>query len=209
LAATAEIRDIVAAFLEQQNEQSAIPPRVDVGALDPRLRLAACDRPLEAFVPQGGKLQGNVTVGVRCSGTKPWSIYVPARVQVYDYVIVAKRPLARGAVLGPDDLDVAERDVAALASGYWSRLEDVLGMTLKQNVRLGAPIGKTQVAPPRMVRRGERVQILAKGAAMDVRMEGEALQDGAKGEAIRVRNLSSRREIEAVISAPGVVEVRL
>ena len=59
------------------------------------------------------------------------------------------------------------------------------------------------------VRRGERVSILATTAALQVRMEGEALSDGAIGEIIRVRNLSSRQEIEAQVVGPGQVQVRM
>ena len=39
------------------------------------------------------------------------------------------------------------------------------------------------------------------------RMAGEALQDGAKGEMIRVRNLSSRQELQGEVVAPGLVRV--
>jgi flagella basal body P-ring formation protein FlgA len=40
-------------------------------------------------------------------------------------------------------------------------------------------------------------------------MEGEALEDGGRGEPIRTRNLQSKREVQGTVVAPGTVEVRL
>lgn len=203
------IRAAAAAFLETETARNGVPARIELSQLDPRLRLGRCDLPLEAFFPAGARTQGNVTVGVRCTGASPWSIYVPARVQVYDQVVVAARPMSRGALLGVGDIEVREMDVTALAGGYLSSPEQAVGRMLRRNVQLGAAIGPGMVELPRIIRRGERVQILARSGGMEVRMEGEALEDGAKGEVIRVRNRSSRRSVEGLVAGPGTVEVRL
>ena len=55
---------------------------VKAGHLDSRLRLAACDAPLEAFQPDGGRTLGSTTVGVQCAGSKPWTLYVPVKVSL-------------------------------------------------------------------------------------------------------------------------------
>jgi flagella basal body P-ring formation protein FlgA len=202
------VRDAVARFLQEQTTNLSGSPRIEVGALDPRLRLALCEQPLEAFFPASARTQGNVTVGVRCSGSSPWSIYVPARVQVYDRVIVAARPLSRGSVLKAGDLDIAELDVTSLAGGYFSESQQAVGMSLRRNVQLGTALGPGLVELPKVIRRGERVQIVARVHGMQVTMDGEALEDGAKGDRIRVRNRSSKRNVEGLVAGPGIVEVR-
>lgn len=195
-------------FLQKQTAGLAASPRIEVSSLDPRLRLGLCDQSLEAFFPAGGRTQGNVTVGVRCAGSAPWSIYVPAKVQVYDRVIVAARPMSRGTLLRAGDVELTELDVTSLASGYLTTPDEALGKTLRRNVQLGAAIGPGLIELPKVIRRGERVQILARTGGMEVRMGGEALEDGAEGELIRVRNRSSRRSVEGVVTGPGTVEVR-
>jgi flagella basal body P-ring formation protein FlgA len=40
-------------------------------------------------------------------------------------------------------------------------------------------------------------------------MQGEALRDGAVGEAIGVRNLSSQRVVEGRVTAEGAVEIAM
>lgn len=203
------ITAVVENFLKAQTADSSVSSRIETSPLDPRLRLGLCEQPLEAFFPAGARKQGNVTVGVRCTGSAPWSIYVPAKVLVYDHVVVAVRPLSRGTLLTAEDMEIKELDVTSLAGGYFSSTDQVVGRTLRRNIQLGAAIGPGIVELPKVVRRGERVQILARTAGMEVRMEGEALEDGAEGELIRVRNRSSKRSVEGRVTGPGIIEVRL
>ena len=58
-----------------------------------------------------------------------------------------------------------------------------------------------------LVRRGARVEILARHGSLQVRMAGKALQNGSRGQRIRVRNLSSGREISGEVIASGVIQV--
>lgn len=98
-------------------------PEARAGALDSRLRLTRCDAPLAGFQPSGARMLGNTTVGVRCPGTTPWTLYVPVRVSLYGDVVVAARPLARGTQLTDADLKLANRDLAQLHSGYYSNID--------------------------------------------------------------------------------------
>lgn len=204
------IREAVRTFLlEEAAEEAQQDLQVTVGQLDPRLRLQACDTPLETFFLRGGRRIGNVTVGVECNGTKPWSLYVQAKVQMMADVVVARRPLPRGSVITLDDVALEKRDLSQLNAGYLTDLERVVGMTLKHAVRAGLALTPTLVDAPVAIRRGQTVTILARQGGLEVRMEGEALADGAVGELIRVRNRSSELAIQAEVIAPGVVQVRM
>jgi flagellar basal body P-ring formation protein FlgA len=63
--------------------------------------------------------------------------------------------------------------------------------------------------PQRLVRRGETVTVVSRSGGIEVRAGGTALTDGARGERIRVRNDSSRRIVEGVVTAAGRIEVTL
>lgn len=204
------IRDAAREFLETQ---ATVPvgaaSRITIGQLDERLRLVACEQPLEAFMPPGGRTLGNITVGVRCGGVKPWSLYVQASVEAMATVLVSARPLGRGEVLTEADISAEEKDLAKLTGGYLTDPREVVGMSVKRAVRAGQTLTPALLQARVVVRRGERVVILAQAEGLEVRMEGVALADGAQGQVIRVRNSGSKREIEAVVVAPGVVQVRL
>lgn len=201
------IREAVEKFLAGQSYSAS--PKIEVGRLDDRLKLPSCTVPLEVFFSPGGNRQGAVTVGVRCTEPSPWSIYVPARVEVYGKVIVAARTLVRGAVLAPEDLRFEERALSSLNGYYLSDTSEGIGRVLKRGVAAGAVVSPSVLSEPRLVHRGERVSIVVQGQGLEVRMEGEALKDGALGDVIRVRNLSSKRELEGVVTGAGVVRVRI
>lgn len=202
--ATAErfIADVVSASYGQS-------PEVHSGKLDSRLRLSQCETPLEAFQPPGGKTLGNITVGVRCNGSKSWSLYVPVKVSIYDRVVAAARPLSRGEVLDAGDVKLVERDLAQLQSGYFSDPADVAGMEVTRTVAIDAALTNHLVKEPLQVRRGQRVVLVAGEGGLEVRMAGEALSDGANGARIKVRNLSSKRVVDGTVLTATTVRVAL
>ena len=67
---------------------------------------------------------------VSCTGSSPWSVFVPAQVRLYRQVIVANRSLLRDSRLSEADVSLAERDVANLTQGYLTRMDEVLGNKL-------------------------------------------------------------------------------
>jgi flagella basal body P-ring formation protein FlgA len=184
-------------------------PDVRTGSLDSRLRLSHCDEPLEAFQPPGGKTLGNITVGVRCSGSRSWSLYVPVRVSIYDKVVAAARPLTRGEVLEDGDVKLVERDLAQLQSGYFIDPAEVAGMEVTRTVALDAALTNYLVKEPLQVRRGQRVILVANSGGLEVRMTGEALDDGATGARIKVRNLSSKRVVDGTVISATTVQVAM
>ena len=207
----ASIRAAAQSFLEANARSQADSGNIEVrvGQLDSRLRLRRCSEPLTAFLPDGARLQGNTTVGVRCPAQPGWTLYVPGKVAVFAKALVTRRALARGTPLGPDDVQLVERDVARLHQGYLDDPADIEGMQLKRPVGAGTVLTRSLVQAPRLVKRGQRVTLEARTGAIAVRMAGEAVSDGSRGQRIRVRALDSRRIVEGVVVSSGVVKVTL
>lgn len=205
----ASILEAARQFLEERTGDRAGRTDIRLGSLDRRLRLAQCDAPLEGFLPPGGRLKGNTSVGVRCNGSRPWKLYVPARVRVLRKVAVAKGYLGRGAQLTRDQVHLAERDVTTLSRGFITDPAQVVGKTLKRAVSDGRLITPGALTRPTLVRRGEQVIIMGRSTAFEVRMKGEALADGSKGDLIRVKNKKSERIVEGRVTAQGLVTVQL
>jgi flagella basal body P-ring formation protein FlgA len=82
-------------------------------------------------------------------------------------------------------------------------------MVLLRSVTAGMLLSTAMLKPAILIKRGEKVIISAESSSLQVKMEGLALQAGAKGELIEVKNLSSRQVIEAEVIAPGLVRVRM
>lgn len=206
---SATARAFVMQRLEARGAAHAQPARVEVGALDPRLQLATCDVPLQAFAATAGALTGNTSVGVRCQGPKPWMLYVPVTVQAYGTALVSARPLTRGAQLTENDIKLTSVDLTLLPADYLTDPHQALGKTLKRPVADGAPLSAGFLEASRVVRRDEQVTILAQADGVEVRMAGRALSDGAAGERVRVRNLLSKRVVEGIVTGPGTIQVQM
>ena len=188
-------------------EQSGQRTEVTVGRLDSRLRLQRCDHPLEARRLQNNQRLGNTIVSVSCTGTKPWTVHVPVTVKSFTRVVVASQPLMRQVSLKRSDVRLEERDISTLRSGYFSRIEDVIGRQPKRTLVSGSVLNPYDIETRKIIRRGNKVLIIAETAGIAVRMQGKALGDAGEGELITVENLSSRRKVEAVAVGPGVVKV--
>ncbi len=203
------IRQAAREYILSKNHSTDGKIELDVGRLDRRLRLAKCDKPLTAFSPPGKGSSRKWSVGIRCNGTEPWSIYVPVSIHIKKYILVAAREIPRGSIIDATDLMLAEHDVSRIHNGFFQQTERVIGKTAKRGLHPGDIITPGKLASTSTVKRGNQVTILAKIGQIKVRMTGKALSDGAIGERIRVQNKSSKRRIEAIVVAPGIVEVPL
>ncbi len=182
---------------------------IDVPPLDRRLRLTPCAEAPQIFLPAGHRAVGRTSVGLRCRAPKPWTVYVPARVRVTGPVLVASRPLPRGARLTADDFQRELRDLSRLGQDVLTDPKHLLGQVLTRPIAPGRPFRAHFLRPPKVVARGERVTLVARAGGVEVRMRGEALEDAGLGETVRVRNLRSKRVVEGRVRAGGEVEVGL
>jgi flagella basal body P-ring formation protein FlgA len=176
------------------------------GALDPRLRLPACENMPVADPPN---LRGAQTsVSVRC--TQPaWTVYVPVRISDLRPVVVLDQAVGHGETLGAGRLSLQTRDVATLPFGYFASLDEAAVLEARRALPAGAVLTPNDARPPQLVKRGQTVTVIGRSGGIEVRADGTAMGNGARGERVRVRNASSKRIVEGVVTANGVVEIRL
>lgn len=181
--------------------------RLSAQGFDERLRLAACDRPLEGFMRPGTRITARTVVGVRCTGSRPWKVYVPVEMTVSTSVWVASRPLPRGHVLAEGDLVAETRDVSGRSTGYVNSRNNVLGQRLKTSVLAGRLLEPHFLQAEIAIRRGQSVTLAVEVSGIQVRMSGKALADGALNQRIRVENHNSGRVVEGIVRSRELVEV--
>lgn len=195
------------AALRQVHEDAPPGTRVVASArpLDPRLRLAACAQPLQTDLAGDGIRGSRVSVAVRCAGPQPWVVRVAVEVHLYRHVLVTTRALARGDHVGAGDLVSREYDVTMLGYGYVSDPTQVAGRALARPVGADTVLTPSMLAHREVVKRGERVMVMAGSGPIQVRAAAEALAAGDGGQRIRVRNLSSGQVVDATVVGPGLV----
>lgn len=164
---------------------------VEIGQLDPRLRLAPCKK-VEPQLP-AGRLWGRTRVGLRCvEGERPWQVWLPVTVQVFAPALVPVRALPAGTVLAAEHLQVAEVDWAAETQPPHQRLQDLVGRTLARALPAGEAVRRDDLRVRQWFAAGDTVQVWARGPGFAVAGEGQALNPGLEGQVVRVRTESGR-----------------
>ena len=189
--------------LEQQVRQLALAsshvgtpgtPRVeiDVGQLDPRLRLAPCAQ-VQPYIPDGVRLWGKSRIGLRCvQGAVKWNVYLPITVKVFGTALVATNGLSSGSVLTAADLTPAEVDLAEDSSAPVADPAFAVGRTLARSLKPGQSLRQSCLKARQWFAAGETVTVLAQGEGFSVAGEGQALNAGIEGQPVRVRTESGR-----------------
>ncbi len=179
---------------------------VSIGNIDNRLTLPACGSPLDTFLPSGAKVQGKTTIGVRCQGPKPWTLYVPANVTTVIQVLAANTPLRRGHIITAADISLQSRDTSLINIAYLSQPEQAIGKVLKKNLANKTLLTSAVLTEPHVIHKGQHVDLQAGRGGLKVSASAIALTGGAVGEKIRVKNLSSSKIIAGTILAAGVIQ---
>lgn len=165
---------------------------IEPGRLDPRLRLAPCDR-VQAHLPPGTRAWGRTRVGLRCvQGPTPWNIYLPVMVKVFAPAWVAGAALPAGTVLEAAHLRQAEVDWAAGLTPPAADASLLLGRALARPLAAGAAVRQGDLRQRQWFGAGDTVQLLARGNGFAVSGEGQALAAGIEGQAVRVRTDAGR-----------------
>jgi flagella basal body P-ring formation protein FlgA len=184
-----------------------VETRVEIGQLDNRLRLTRCAHPPTAQLAPGARAVGNGTVNVRCSEPVAWSIFVPVRVERYTEVVVVAKALSRQQIIQPGDVRLERLESTQLAHGYFDEIASVIGQQTKRALTPGEVLSDAHVVAPKLVARGQQVTLFSARPGLTVRMKGEALEDGAVGQRIRVRNRTSKRIVEGYVEPSGAIRV--
>ncbi|MBD8871229.1 flagellar basal body P-ring formation chaperone FlgA [Rhodanobacter sp. DHB23] len=173
--------------------------------LDPRLRLASCDQPLRAELPDAVRPAPRLSVPVQCPQAG-WAVRVQVQVQLFHHVLVTNRPLQRGDGLDPADVHVEERDLTRLGYGYIDTFDQLTGRSLARALPGGSVLTPAALGGRQTVRAGDHVQVLAQLGDIVVRADGIALGSGDNGARLRVRNESSGKVVDAMVRGPGEVQ---
>ena len=183
--------------------------RFSVGSIDQRLKLTQCDNPLTFHLHGNRSNAGNVTLKVGCQAPVNWSFYLPATVKLIQPALVAARNLQRGELIAEGDFSVEMRSLPASSGDVFSQPNQALGLEVKRTIAVGDVINARRVTQPVIVKRGDKVTISAKTGGIAVVTQGTALNNGKKGQQIKVRNSKSERVVSARVSARGQVEIIL
>ncbi len=200
------IRRAALAFLQQQIAGLPGKTTATVTTAFPR-GLAACTT-LEPFMPTGARLWGRTTVGVRCAGERPWTVYLQAKVTVQATYYVAARQIAPGEPLSAADLVARDGDLTVLPLAVITDPAQAIGSTALARISAGLPLRQDLLKSAASVSAGQTVRVVAAGPGFTISAEGSALANAAPGQSVRVR-MAAGQIVTAVVKDAGTVEIPL
>lgn len=193
--------------LKQVPSQKPGSVQVNVGALDSRLRLAACEQPLKAALPTNATFRARMTVAVSCAGPVTWTVYVPVNIETQTTVLVLRHAVGRGARLTADDVEVQSRTVTGAGDDYLTEPAELAGRTVKRPLGAGAAVTADAMVADSLIKRGQQVTLLAAVGAMEVRARGVAMNDAPAAGRVKAQNLSSGRIVEGFVESADVIRI--
>lgn len=181
---------------------------VQVGQLDPRLRLAPCDK-IEPYLPAHQAAWGRTRIGLRCvQGTRLWNVSLPMTVQVWMKAVVTTAALPMGTTLEARHLTLAEVDIAAEPGVALLKPSQALGRSLVRALPAGDTLRQSDFKARQWFAAGENVKVVASGPGWRVVTQGQALSAGIEGLPVKVK-VESGRLLQGRAVADREVEVML
>lgn len=135
-------------------------------------------------------------------------IKVSGRIEAMVSLPVLSTNLRNGDVIGSNDIETIEVPARNVNHDYILDTKDLVGMTPRRMIMQGKPVRSSDLRPPLLVERGKNVTMIFEDNGLRLTAMGRALQNGARGETIRVVNDASSRTVDAEITGAQEVTVK-
>jgi flagella basal body P-ring formation protein FlgA len=134
-------------------------------------------------------------------------LLVEAKVAKFANVPVARASISRGATIDTEKLVMARVNLADLPLDVVTESRDLVGRTADIPVAAGAYFRSSAVKATPLVRSGSALTVRYQHGSLIATVAAVALQDGAMGELIKVRNNASNRVLEGRVVDSALVEI--
>lgn len=141
----------------------------------------------------------------RCPDPRGWRHDFVVRARVTAVVAVTAMPLRNNEVLTDEHITLERRDVT-LVSDAVGDPQAAIGQTSRRSLRAGELLRAGALTAPLLVKRGDQVLMMARQDGIEISMGGEAMDAGARGAMVRVRNAASGQVVRMRVTGTGTVE---
>lgn len=208
-----------------QRTQQLASSQFSFAAMDNRVQLQTCDRPLVMDLPFASR----ETIRVRCLGNPNWQLYMrvvlkPGVIAVAlptaavsgsnsasgaapkRKVIVANQLLRAGSMVAITVLQEIEHSGEGLDPQAVGSIKDVENGEMVRDVAAGVPLRSHDVRRAVLVKQGQLVVLtVTQSSGFSITARVEATQDGKIGDQVRLKNPDSGRYITGVVTGPSAV----
>lgn len=119
-------------------------------------------------------------------------------IETFQDVVVASGHIRQGTTLSSDNITIERRKISDFSFGFFSEPRKVIGKRATKNIRPGAILTLNQIKEPPVIAPKSIVDIVynipSGNKSIRISFQGIAEEEGARGDIIRIRNLSTHKQ---------------
>jgi flagella basal body P-ring formation protein FlgA len=169
-------------------------PWAEIEILDISGEVSSMEPPEKIYLISG-PLGRSIFSLVFKSGEK---VILQANTRALDWVVTSRRPLRKSQIIQKEDVYLALMDVRRMPKDALTRLESAWGKSVNQSLGANMPIIESTMGDIPLIKKGQRITLVASAPGLKITTPGEARQDGFQGQSLKVVNLSSKRDVRGI-----------
>lgn len=147
------------------------------------------------------------TFRVGVTSNQDTSVELSGRYLAYIATPVTIRNIAQGSIITNSDVNTTRTPLSKMKGGYIDSIEQVIGMQARRNISTGVLIRSSDLSKPTLIRQNDAVSIMYNSNNIKLRTVGIALESGAIGDNIKVKNESTGIIVHGTVKGKNLVEV--
>jgi flagella basal body P-ring formation protein FlgA len=114
---------------------------------------------------------------------------------------VVKTAFKKGEIIQDNDLDRIRISVSKIRKSVIKDESEIIGKTPKYYIQAHSFINPEELTMPKIIAKGDMVNVIYNNNSINIKMTAQALDAGAKGDVIRVKNTRSNVTLQAIVES--------
>lgn len=115
--------------------------------------------------------------------------------------------ISKGEIISDKDIAFMQVDKAATRYGIATDVSELIGKSPVRQVVEGKPVMLSSISEPKIITKNKVVTVIYQNSALTIQSTAAAVEDGAKGEFIKFKNVESGKIITARIVNDNLAEI--
>jgi flagella basal body P-ring formation protein FlgA len=203
-----EVEEIVRSFILKKMTWDQNLTSVKIAPVE-AISLAAGKIAYEVTPGRNEDYLGSITLGLvfMVNGKAEKKIWVNAEIDVSQKVVVCNRTLPRNHVITQDDIRLDTLSLKEYPENVITDPLEALGKRTQRTIEVNSPLRVNCLEVMPLVKRGDLVTIVAESDVVKISTQGVAIENGGKGEMVKVINTGSQKEVYGTVTDTRTVAV--
>lgn len=120
-------------------------------------------------------------------------------------VPVLRRNMRAGETIAQSDIEFKDYAQARARVDTITDVASLIGKSPERVITAGRPIRAQEIAQPTVVKKNDTVKMVYNQGGMSITTSGQAMSDGSKGHVISVKNIASKKIVQATVQDESTV----